>query len=210
VATHIERALDMLPLVEEGVVDALDLGSGGGLPGLPLMLALPAIRWTLLDGSENRCRFLREAVAELLPGGPDGPDGGGRPGGRPDGPDGGGRLGGGPDGSGQARVIQARAEDAGRAGHLRASFDLVVARSFGPPAVTAECGAPFLRLGGQLIVAEPPEGQPRWPAAGLAELGLVARRRVSEHSTFQILELVAVCPDRYPRRVGVPAKRPLF
>jgi 16S rRNA (guanine527-N7)-methyltransferase len=195
VEAHVERALDMLPLVEEGVVDALDLGSGGGLPGLPLMLALPAVRWTLLDGSENRCRFLREAVAELVPSSPSG---------------------GGPDGRGrgcsarQARVVQARAEEGGREENLRSSFDLVVARSFGPPAVTAECGAPFLRLGGHLIVAEPPEGQPRWPAAGLAELGLVARRRVSEPSTFQVLELVAVCPDRYPRRVGVPTKRPLF
>jgi 16S rRNA (guanine527-N7)-methyltransferase len=195
VEAHVERALDMLPLVEEGVVDALDLGSGGGLPGLPLMLALPAVRWTLLDGSENRCRFLQEAVAGLLPSSPSG-----------GGPEGGGR-----DGSTrQARVIHARAEEGGREENLRSSFDLVVARSFGPPAVTAECGAPFLRLGGHLIVAEPPEGQPRWPAAGLAELGLVARRRVSEPSTFQELELVAVCPDRYPRRVGVPTKRPLF
>jgi 16S rRNA (guanine527-N7)-methyltransferase len=150
----------------------------------------------LLDGSENRYRFLREAVAELVPSGLA--------------PEGGGLGGGAGDGYTQARVIQARAEDAGRVENLRSSFDLVVARSFGPPAVTAECGAPFLRLGGHLIVAEPPEGQPRWPAAGLAELGLVARRRVSERSTFQILELVSVCPDRYPRRVGVPTKRPLF
>ncbi len=107
-------------------------------------------------------------------------------------------------------MVEARAEDAARRADLRAAFDLVVVRSFGPPAVTAECGAPFLEVGGRMVVAEPPDQEPRWPADGLAQLGLAPGRRVTEPSAFQVLEQVAPCPDRYPRRVGIPAKRPLF
>ena len=176
---HIDRALQVVPLLPTGPVSAVDLGSGGGLPGLPLALATPEVRWLLLDGSVTRVRFLTEAVERL---------------------------------GLAARVdtVAARAEEAGR-GDLRATFDLVVARSFGPPAVTAECAAPLLREGGRLIVAEPPGGSPaRWDAAGLDRLGLIAVETVTEPSSFQLLQQVRPCPDTYPRRVGVPAKRPLF
>lgn len=112
--------------------------------------------------------------------------------------------------SGRVSVVAARAEEAGRTG-LRGAFDLVVARSFGPPAVTAECGSPFLREGGALVVAEPPGGTPgRWERDGLAQLGLVASESVVEPTAYQVLVQREPCPPRYPRRVGIPAKRPLF
>jgi len=106
-------------------------------------------------------------------------------------------------------VLCARAEDAGRDPGLRGSCDLVTARSFGPPAVTAECAAPFLRVGGVVAVTEPPGNEPRWPIEGLAVLGLTLGPR-SESPHVQQLIATAQCPDRYPRRVGMPAKRPLF
>lgn len=110
----------------------------------------------------------------------------------------------------QVDVLTGRAEEAGR-GAGRGAYDVVVARSFGPPATTAECGAPFLAEGGRLIVAEPPGGEPdRWPAEGLRLLGLEAAERMVEPSAYQVLIRIAPCPDRFPRRVGVPAKRPLF
>ncbi|HET9772856.1 MAG TPA: RsmG family class I SAM-dependent methyltransferase, partial [Acidimicrobiia bacterium] len=85
----------------------LDLGSGGGLPGLVLATARPELELTLLEARQRACRFLREAVAELGLGGVD--------------------------------VVESRAEEAARRPGLRETFDAVVARSFGPPAVTAEC-----------------------------------------------------------------------
>lgn len=183
VEPHIGRALDALPLIPPTTRRALDLGSGGGLPGLPLALARPEIGWVLLDGSVTRCEFLRWAVGQL------GLDGGPRP----------------------AAVVASRAEEAGRWTDLRGTFDLVLARSFGGPAVTAECGAPFLIVGGRLIVAEPPGGSAdRWPATGLAPLGLRPLETVVEPSAFQVLVQERECPDRFPRRTGVPAKRPLF
>jgi 16S rRNA (guanine527-N7)-methyltransferase len=107
-------------------------------------------------------------------------------------------------------VVGERAEVAGR-GPRRATMDLVVARSFGSPGPTAECGSPFLRRGGTLAVAEPPGGQPdRWPDAGVALLGLQVGLKVDGPTAYQLLTQVSLCPDRFPRRVGIPTKRPLF
>ena len=109
-------------------------------------------------------------------------------------------------------MVEGRAEELARRADLRGRFDLVVARGFGPPAVTAECGAGFLVVGGRLVVSEPPGGRPdRWPAEGLAPLGLEPGRRSRRAgASYQVLRQATACPDRYPRRVGIPAKRPLF
>ncbi len=176
---HIDRALDLCPYLRRRPGRALDLGSGAGVPGLPLALAGPETSWVLLDGSQTRAEFLRAAVERLAL-------------------------------EDRVEVCAQRAEIAGR-GVLREGFDLVVARSFGQPAATAECGAPFLRSGGDLVVAEPPGGRPgRWDEAGLAALGLKIGRQISSPTAYQILTQAMPCPERFPRRVGVPARRPLF
>jgi 16S rRNA (guanine527-N7)-methyltransferase len=176
---QVDRALDLYGVLGGDVRLAVDLGSGGGLPGLPLAVANPAVQWILLDGSVTRCRWLTSAVSQL---------------GLDD----------------RVSVVAERAEVAGRS-NLRGSADLVVARSFAAPAVTAECGAPFLRTGGRLVVAEPPGGQPgRWEVEGLETLGLALGPSVSEPTAYQVLQQTTPCPTRYPRRVGIPAKRPLF
>jgi 16S rRNA (guanine527-N7)-methyltransferase len=106
-------------------------------------------------------------------------------------------------------VRRDRAEAAGRDPGLRSGFDLVVARSFAAPAVTAECAAPFLVLGGRLVVSDPPDPDPnRWPAGPLDELGLEADGNVPGPIHLRRLRQARPCPDRYPRRV--PAKRPLW
>lgn len=166
-------------LPESGRV--LDLGSGGGLPGLVVATYRPELGLTLLDARQRACRFLRDAVATL--------------------------------GCAGVEVVEARAEEAARRADLREVFDAVVARSFGPPAVTAECAVGFLRSGGRLVVSEPPDDEDasrRWPAEGLDALGFgaVARGGGTEAS-FVTLEKVSR-DARWPRRVGLPAKRPLW
>ena len=160
---------------------AADLGSGAGLPGLPLALCFPRCSWLLVESSVRRAAFLRRAVHQL---------------GIED------RL----------EVAEERAEVVGRSPGWRGRFDVVVARSFGPPAVVAECGAPLLVVGGYAVVSEPPGGRPsRWPVAGLDLLGMTPVAAVAaEGGAYQVLRQEHQCPDRYPRRVGVPAKRPLF
>jgi 16S rRNA (guanine527-N7)-methyltransferase len=112
--------------------------------------------------------------------------------------------------SDRVKVLPERAELAGR-GALRASVDLVVARSFGAPGVTAECASPFLRPGGRLLVAEPPGGVPgRWDERGLDQLGMRAIASCVAPTAFQVIVQQELCPNRYPRRTGIPTKRPLF
>lgn len=167
----------------------MDLGSGGGLPGLILAQHWPDSGAVLLDAAERRTAFLAQAVH---------------------------RLG----WEARVQVIRARAEEAGRRPDLRGAFDVVWARSFGSPPVTAECAAPFLMPDGLLVVSEPPGPDPgssrvdrtaaRWPRAGLSLLGQEPLVAVRGRFGYQVVQQVAVCPERFPRRPGVAAKRPLY
>lgn len=169
----------------------MDLGSGGGLPGLVVAHYWPMSVAVLLDSSERRTAFLADAVLALH-------------------------------WQERVRVVRARAEDAGRDRELRGGFEAVWARSFGSPPVTAECAAPFLGRGGLLVVSEPPPSDPgpvpgpvdrtgaRWPAEALAALGQVPLMVVRDRFGYQVVEQAEPCPERFPRRPGVAAKRPLY
>lgn len=105
-------------------------------------------------------------------------------------------------------VLRERAELVGRNELYRGQFNVVSSRSFGLPAITAECAAPLLGVGGSLLVSEPPITDPtRWPLDGLSQLGMVSRK---VQGGWMRIEQETTCPERYPRRVGVPAKRPLW
>jgi 16S rRNA (guanine527-N7)-methyltransferase len=207
---RVARRLASPSLTEPRIVD---LGSGGGLPGLVVAEAWPEARLVLLEANRRRAAFLATALQRLAL-------------------------------EARVEVLQARAEVAGRQDGHRGVYDGVVARSFGPPAVVAECAAPLLHPGGWLVVSEPPipggaagtnpsgvqaDGEAavdtgsnrdgrvvrpgagdRWPPKGLSLLNLDPLESVHEDFEYQVLRLTLPCPDRYPRRDGVPAKRPLF
>jgi 16S rRNA (guanine527-N7)-methyltransferase len=111
-----------------------------------------------------------------------------------------------------ANVINGRVEVLARLPELEEGFELVTARSFGPPAVTAECAARLLRLEGLLIVSEPPddEQRSRWDSPGLAKLGFRSEGRVRHGAAFQVIRKIKATPRMFPREVGVPGKNPLF
>ena len=163
---------------------AVDLGTGGGPPGLVLALLWPQSRWLFVESNQRKTAWLQDALTFLGI-------------------------------EERVLVICDRAERVGRS-RWRQQAATVTARGFGPPGPTAECAAPLLRHGGQLLVADPPGAPPeRWPATGLVKLGL--QLDASEVVTtvagpVSISRLVAVsdCGEQYPRRVGVPFKRPLF
>ena len=79
-----------------------------------------------------------------------------------------------------------------------------------PPGDHRRVQAPFLGVGGALVVSAPPaSGRPdRWGAEGRSCLGLGVPSEV--RSATYGGRAVEACPARYPRRIGVPAKRPLF
>ncbi len=162
---------------------AADLGSGGGLPALVLVELWPECRFALVEAQERRAAFLRRCVETA---------------GAAD----------------RVVVLQERAEVVGHDAAWRSTCDVVTARSFGKPAVTAECAAPLLRLGGLLVVSEPPTagGGERWPTEGCARVGLEPLHtvRVDGRFGYQVLVQQQPSSERYPRRTGVPAKRPLF
>jgi 16S rRNA (guanine527-N7)-methyltransferase len=110
-------------------------------------------------------------------------------------------------------VVHGRAETIGHLDQFRRGFDAVVARSFGRPAITAECAAPFLREEGLLVVSEPPEdvtSDARWSPSGLDRLGLSASWLVRGDFGYRLTRQLRECPPEFSRRDGVPAKRPLF
>ena len=178
--THVDHARGFVEAAGAPPAFFVDLGTGGGLPGLVLLAQWPAARGLLLDSNQRRTEFVAQAVAAL---------------GWAD----------------RAEVRRARAEEAGRDSTLRGRADLVVSRGFGPPPVVAECAAPLLAAGGLLVVSEPPEGDDRWPRQPLSALGMsVEALLATDYGRFQRLRQQSPCPEAYPRRVGVPAKQPLW
>ena len=179
---HSSAFATMLEDAGVGPAAFLDLGSGGGLPGLVLADRWSRQRGALLDSSARRTAFLRRTVASL---------------------------------GWEARVsvLEGRAETLARSTDVRCAFPLVVARSFAAPAVTAEIGGACVGIGGALVVSEPDDADSpeRWPAEPLAELGLApAELRRGGLAGIAILRRIGPVPDRYPRGVGTPAKRPLW
>jgi 16S rRNA (guanine527-N7)-methyltransferase len=158
-----------------------DLGAGGGVPGLVLACRWDGTQVALLEASGRRCDFLRRAVALL-------------------------GL------TGRANVLEGRAELLSRTPALEGAFPLVTARSFAAPAATAECATRLLAGSGRLMVSEPPESSSalRWPPEGLAHLSLELERTIPGPPALAVLRRSGPVEDRYPRRDGVPARRPLF
>ena len=107
-------------------------------------------------------------------------------------------------------VLPQDAADVGRS-ELRGSADWVTARSFGPPGDTAECAAPLLRPGGQLLTSEPFDSNPeqRWPSDGLALVGLelTSEWRTESGRYVRLTRTAAEIPD-IPRKGA--RKQPLF
>lgn len=172
-----QDSLVLLPHLE-GVADLVDVGSGGGMPGLPLKLARPDLRLTLLEADHRKAAFLVHAAARL---------------------------------GVEVRVLTERAEAAGR-GPLRDSFDAACCRALAAPAAACELCLPLVRPGGRLL-ALTTLGDRGWEAAlslggGPAEVvpapsGLRARGAVA------IVPKLGPTPAAYPRRPGVPVRRPL-
>jgi 16S rRNA (guanine527-N7)-methyltransferase len=187
ITDQIEHALGFVAIFESELggppSSVIDMGTGGGVPGLVLASCWPDSQVVLMDVNERRTSFLQEVLD-------------------------------GWNGSGRAEVLRGRAEVLGRDDEFRERFDAVTSRSFGLPAATAECGSSFLALCGWMVVSEPPDSgsSVRWPGPGLRQVGLdpVTTLRPVVRFGYQVLKKVDPLDPRYPRRVGIPVKRPIF
>ncbi|MFZ0217529.1 MAG: 16S rRNA (guanine(527)-N(7))-methyltransferase RsmG [Candidatus Dormiibacterota bacterium] len=167
----------LLPLLEDAR-SMLDVGSGGGMPGIPLAIARPGLRVTLLEADHRKAAFCTHAAAIL------GLD---------------------------IAVMTERAETAAQ-GPLREQFDAVTARALAPLPVLLELCLPFARVGGRVLAMK---ASPEADGGAAALLGGGAVEAVPAPSAARarglvlVVPKVAPTPSRYPRRPGMPAKRPL-
>jgi 16S rRNA (guanine527-N7)-methyltransferase len=187
-----EHVLDSLSCLHfDGFRDArtlIDVGSGGGLPGIPLKLVKDGLAVSLVEATGKKARFLEQVVRELdLVG---------------------------------VKVLNQRAEEAARDRRYRGGYDVATARAVAPLDVLIEYCVPFLRVGGSMVAmkgrpenAEISAGERAAALVGaeiadlllvpwLQEAGIRERRLI-------IVRKLRETPQKYPRRVGLPRKRPL-
>ena len=161
----------------------VDVGSGGGLPGLPLKIARPELAVTLVEADQAKAAFLVRACAEL--------------------------------GLRDVDVVPRRAEDLGRDSKYREKFDVAVARALAPMRVLAELCLPLVRVGGRLL-AQKTVGEDVEAAQNALEIlggSLVsvvpAPSAARASGTVIVVRKSRPTPAGYPRRPGVPARKPL-
>ena len=178
----------------------VDVGCGGGIPGLPLAIALPGLRFTLVDATEKKIEFVKHAIAELGLG------------------------------NAEAVVGRAETLASARPrGPAREGYDFVVARALAPLPVLLELTAPFARAPAAASAAEPGPGATESSGGRLVlvkgerateELGesenalqRLKVRHVTTHQTptgqILVFEKRAPTPQKYPRGNGVPKRSPL-
>jgi len=171
--------LDALALQDDVVGPLIDVGSGNGVPGIPLALATAAAV-TLLEPIKKRAAFLRSALAAL-----------GVPG----------------------DVVAERAEEAARNPLYREHFATATARAVASGPTVAELTVPFLALAGRAVLQrgslEPAERHAVADAALVLGAELIEERVVDGERRILVLEKRSPTSSRFPRRNGIPAKRPL-
>ncbi|MFO7171750.1 MAG: 16S rRNA (guanine(527)-N(7))-methyltransferase RsmG [Bacillota bacterium] len=166
----------------------LDVGTGAGFPGVVLGLLVPGVRLSLLDSLQKRCRFLEHLCQVLWPG------------------------------DREVEVLWGRAEEWGHRPGYREAYDLVTARAVAEMRVLAELCLPFVRVGGRFVALKGPGGRQEVAEAAraLATLGgevtglweVTLPAGAGERLLVEVTK-VRPTPALYPRRPGVPEKRPL-
>jgi 16S rRNA (guanine527-N7)-methyltransferase len=185
--SYTETAALGLPLGNApSVVSVIDIGAGAGFPAIPLKIVRPAWHLTLLEATRKKCDFLEHIVDTLH--------------------------------LDHTRVVWSRAETAAHLAGEREQYDLVVARAVAELSVLAEYMLPFARVGGGCVAWKGDAIEAEVNAAGgaIAQLGgrLQTVRQVRVPGIDQkrhlvVLDKVAPTAKIYPRREGIPAKKPL-
>ena len=178
-AAFAEHILDALTLRDDVQGPLIDIGSGNGVPGIPLALATGATI-TLLEPIKKRARFLHDALTALALDG---------------------------------IVLAARAEDAARDPSHRERYVTATARAVASAPTVAELTVPFLTIGGRALLQrgslEPPERNAVADAALVLGAELIEERSLDGNRRLLVLEKRMPTSHRFPRKNGVPTKRPL-
>lgn len=164
----------------------VDVGTGAGFPAVPLKIVRPELRVTLLDSTRKKTLFLEHLVQAL--------------------------------GLADVTVLTGRAEEIAREPGQREAYDVAVSRAVAELAVLAELCLPFVRVGGRMIAQKKAGIEDELRAAGRAITVLGGRllpvqtyklQSLPEPRWLIVVDKVKPTPPQYPRRAGVPAKKPL-
>jgi len=164
----------------------IDVGSGAGFPGIPLKIICPAMRLTLVESVGKKAEFLRYTIKIL--------------------------------GLENVNIVQERAETLGQMSLHRERYDWAVGRAVAVMTVLAEYLLPLVKVGGKVLAMKGESGPAEAHAAEhamrlmgghLRQLIPVTLPAVVEEHYLVVVDKVAATPQSYPRRIGVPSKKPL-
>ena len=164
----------------------IDVGAGAGLPGIPLKIAFPGLRVSLLESTGKKTEFLRFITDKL--------------------------------GLEEMEIHTGRAEQLGHQTGLRESFDLAVSRGVARLPTLAEYTLPFCGIGGKLVALKHGGIEDEIESASRALTILGGRFKgihpvdlpgLEDNRVALEIEKIGPTPEQYPRRAGMPAKRPL-
>jgi 16S rRNA (guanine527-N7)-methyltransferase len=163
----------------------IDIGAGAGFPGVPLKILLPGMALTLVESVAKKAAFLEHLLRAL--------------------------------GLADTSVLTARAEQLGHDPAQRERYDVATARAVAELRVLAEYCLPFVRVGGALVAPKSAQVEDELAAAQPAiqllggRVATVQPVRIEGEPTRVLVAITkeSATPQRYPRAVGIPAKRPL-
>ncbi len=184
---HFLDSLSCLMVMRQTPIQrVIDVGTGAGFPGLPLKIVCPQIHLTLVESVGKKLEFCRHMVETL--------------------------------GLESVELINARAESVGRMDAHRETYDWALARAVANLPVLVEYLLPLVRIGGRMLAQKGETGPAEALSAENAIQHLGGRIHqlmpltlpgVVEQRYLVVVDKVAATPEKYPRRVGVPGKRPL-
>jgi 16S rRNA (guanine527-N7)-methyltransferase len=164
----------------------VDVGTGAGFPGVPLKIVFPRPGLVLIEPTAKKTTFLRHIIAELE--------------------------------LENVQVVNTRAEEAGHMPLYREQFDLALSRAVAPLPPLVELTLPFCRVGGRFVAQKKSEIEEETSRADkainamggkLAQIKKIELDEFTDARCLIIIDKMHPTPDKYPRRNGVPARRPL-
>jgi 16S rRNA (guanine527-N7)-methyltransferase len=176
-------ALAWQPAVGNSVID---VGTGAGMPGIPLKIAFPEIKLVLLEATAKKVSFLHHITQTLE--------------------------------LNDVEIIVGRAEEVAHVARYRESFGLVLSRAVAPLPTLVELTLPFCAIGGSFIAQKKGGMDDEVSRAdkaitilggSLREVKRIELEEFADERYLVVIDKIAPTPERYPRRPGVPGKRPL-